>query len=52
MKTGASTYYGLLAMLRQSELLDEAARLRRSREPITPRRGHILNLSLRRRRRP
>ncbi len=52
MSKGAATYFGLLATLRQNELLDEAAQLRRVRDHRAPRRGRTLSLSLLRRRRP
>jgi hypothetical protein len=52
MSKGAATYFGLLATLRQNELLDEAAQLRRSRDQRAHRRGRGLSLSLLRRRRP
>jgi hypothetical protein len=41
-----STYFGLLAALRQSELLDEAAQRRRAREHQARRRSRILSLVL------
>jgi hypothetical protein len=51
MNKGAATYFGMLAMLRQNELLDEAAQLRRARQERSRRRGRAFNLSMLRRRR-
>jgi hypothetical protein len=48
---GAATYFGLLAMLRQNELLDEAAQLRRARQERSHRRGRAFTLSILHRRR-
>jgi hypothetical protein len=44
--TNGATYYGLLAALRQSELLGEAEQLRRIREVQPRRRNRILSLVL------
>ncbi|MGZ6214197.1 MAG: hypothetical protein ACXWMB_06630 [Candidatus Limnocylindria bacterium] len=41
-----ATYLGLLANLRQDDLIYEARRHRYSTEPIRPRRGHSLAASL------
>jgi hypothetical protein len=45
MNSGAS-YFGLLASLRQSELLGEAEQMRRLREVAPRRRNRILSLIL------
>jgi len=45
MSRGA-TYLGLLATLRQQEMLYEARQRRHSTEPIRPRRGDSLGTSL------
>jgi hypothetical protein len=45
MSRGA-TYLGLLATLRQSEMIYEARQRRYSTEPIRPRRGNSLGASL------
>lgn len=53
MTPNGATYFGLLAALRQSELLDEAAHLHRAQRHRTARRGRLLGLivpQLRRRR--
>lgn len=51
MKTGATSYYSLLAILRQEELLEEAARLQQVRQHAARRTRRILGLSLPRLRR-
>ncbi len=52
MSKGAATYFGLLASLRQNELLDEAAQSRRNRDQLAHRRARGLSLNVFRRRRP
>ncbi len=52
MSKGAATYFGLLATLRQNELLDEAAQARRIRDHQARRRGRTFSLTSLRRRRP
>jgi hypothetical protein len=44
MTPKGATYFGLLAALRQSELLDEAEQLRRTRRQKPRRRGQLLGL--------
>jgi hypothetical protein len=51
MSKGAATYFGLLATLRQNELLDEAAQLRQARLRPSRRTGRLFSRSLLRRRR-
>ncbi len=50
MTKGGATYFGLLAMLRQNELLDEAQRNRLARLHQSRRRTRVLHLGLPRRR--
>jgi hypothetical protein len=51
MNKGGATYFGLLALLRQNELLDEAAQIRRARQELSRRRGRAFTFSVLRRRR-
>ena len=52
MSPRGETYYSLLAVLRQSDLLDGAAQSRRSRREPTRRRGQLFGLTLPRLHRP
>lgn len=51
MNKGGATYFGLLAMLRQNEILDEATQIRRARRELSRRRGRSFSFSMLRRRR-
>lgn len=46
MSPRGETYYSLLAVLRQSDLLDGAAQSRRRRPEPTRRRGQLFGLTL------
>lgn len=52
MTPNGATYFGLLAALRQRELLDEAAQMHRVERHRTARRGRLLGLIVPQLRRP